>query len=308
MTTVMTPRKATVGARPLLLAAALGTVYVAWGSTYLAVRVMVEEMPALLGSGTRALAAGALLAAGVAAWHGPHRLRLTRAQLAGCATIGLLLPVGGQGLVTIAEDRGAPSGLTALLIAAVPLWVACIRALAGDRPRAASVAGVVVGFGGAALLIVRHGIEGSAPTGALLIVVLASMSWAFGSWLIPRLSLPEDPFVVVVHEMLIGGAVLCLLGVVNGEHFAPSSYTTRVWTAWAFLVVVGSILALTAYNWLLRVTSVSIVATYAYVNPVIAVWLGWLVLGEAVTGTTLLGAAVVVAGVVLVMASERGRA
>ena len=105
----------------LLLVAALVTVYVAWGSTYLAVRVMVGQMPALLGSGTRALTAGVLLAVILAAFGGLHRLRVTRRQFAGCALVGLLLPVGGQGLVTVAEDRGAPSGLTALLIAAVPL-------------------------------------------------------------------------------------------------------------------------------------------------------------------------------------------
>ena len=300
--------KVPVGARPPLLAdGRLGLVYVAWGSTYLAVMIMVEEMPPLLGSGTRALAAGALLAAGLTAWRGRERLRVTRAQLAGCAAIGLLLPVGGQGLVAIAEDRGAPSGLTALLIAGVPLWVACIRALAGDRPPARSIAGVVIGFGGAAVLIGGHGLYGAAPTGALLIVVLASMSWAFGSWLQPRLQLPADPFVVVVYEMLIGGAVLCLIGAAQGERFVPSSYTPRAWTSWAFLVVVGSILALTAYNWLLRATSVSIVATYAYVNPVIAVGLGWLVLSEPITGTTLLGATIVVVGVALVVAAERRR-
>lgn len=306
MTALATPPITTnVAPRPLLLVAALATVYVAWGSTYLAVRVMVEEMPPLLGSGTRALTAALLLAAGVTAWSGPRRLRVTRGQLAGCAVVGLLLPVGGQGLVTIAEYRGAPSGLTALLIAGVPLWVACIRSLTGDRPPGASMIGVAVGFGGAALLIARHGIEGSTPTGALLLVVLASMSWALGSWLMPRLSLPSDPFVIVVYEMLVGGLVLCLLGAGRGEHFTPEAYAPRVWTAWAFLVVVGSILALTAYNWLLRVTSVSIVATYAYVNPVIAVALGWLGLSEAVTSSTLLGAAVVVAGVALVLTSER---
>lgn len=305
MTALAAPPKVPVGARPLLLAAALGTVYVAWGSTYLAVGVMVEQMPAMLGSGTRAIAAGVLLAAGLAAWSGWRRLRVTGAEFAACALIGLLLPVGGQGLVAIAEDRGAPSGLTALLIAGVPLWIACIRAVAGDRPPAQSIAGVVIGFGGAALLIAGHGINGAAPTGALLIVVLASMSWAFGTWLQPRLRLPADPFTIVVHEMLVGGAVLSLLGLVRGEQFIPGDYTARVWTAWAFLVVVGSILALAAYNWLLRTTSVSIVATYAYVNPAIAVWLGWLVLSEPVTGTTLLGAAVVVSGVVLVVGSER---
>ena len=262
-------------------------------------------MPALLGSGTRALAAGVLLAIGLTIIGGRNRLRVTRSQFAGCAVIGILLPVGGQGLVTIAESRGAPSGLTALLVAAVPLWVMCLRTLAGDRPLARSVVGVLLGFTGTAALLAGNGAADAAPTSALLIVVIASMSWALGTWLQPRLRLPANPFTVVVYEMLIGGTVLTVLGATRGEHFAPASYTAHAWAAWGFLVVVGSILALTAYNWLLRSTSVSLVATYAYVNPVIAVLLGWLILNEPLTLTTILGAAVIVAGVALVVAAER---
>ena len=292
--------------RPALLVAALLTVYVAWGSTYLAVRVMVDEMPALVGSGTRALAASALMAAGLAAWGGVERLRVTRAQLLGCTAVGLLLPVGGQGLVAVAEESGAASGMTAVLVAAVPLWVGCLRALSGDRPPTRSIAGMLVGFAGVVVLIISAGGAGAGPTWALLIVVLASMSWALGTWLQPRLQLPDNPFALVVYEMLVGGTVLTVVGLARGEHYAPATYSGRAWTAWAFLLVVGSILALTAYNWLLRSTSVSVVATYAYVNPAIAVLLGWLVLSEAITATTLLGAAVVVAGVVIVVTAERG--
>ena len=291
-----------VGRAPLV--AALGTVYVAWGSTYLAVRFMVDEMPAVLGSGTRALAAGGVMAVGVAAWGGVRRLRVTRAELAGCALLGLLMPVLGQGVVAIAEDEGAPSGITALLIAAVPLWVACLRAMSGDRPSPRSLAGVLVGFGGVAWLIAGHGVDGGVPIGSLLLVVLASMAWACGSWLHPHLRLPADPFTVVVYEMLIGGALLCATGVARGEQFAAGSYSARAWSAWGFLVLVGSLLGLTAYNWLLRSTSVSVVTTYAYVNPVIAVFLGWLVLHERLTGGTLACAAVVVAGVALVVSGE----
>ncbi len=214
-----------VAPRRLLLVAALGIVYVAWGSTYLAVRVMVDEMPALMGSGTRALAAGALLAVGLAVWGGVEQLRLTRPQLVGCALVGLLLPVGGQGLVAVAEDRGAPSGLTAVLVAAVPLWVGCLRGLVGDRPPRRSVAGMVVGFAGVVILVVGGGGAGTGPTWALLIVVLASMSWALGTWLQPRLTLPANAFALVVYEMLIGGTVLTVLGAARGEHFDPAAYT-----------------------------------------------------------------------------------
>lgn len=291
--------------RRLLLWAALGTVYLAWGSTYLAVKVMVGEMPALVGSGTRALAAGVLLSAALTVVGGWKRLRVSRSQLAACAVIGLLLPVGGQGLVAIAESRGAASGTTALLVAAVPLWVACLRTLSGDRPRGRSIVGVVLGFAGAAALIVGEGGVGGAPTAALFIVVLASMSWSLGTWLQPRLRLPADALTVVVYEMLVGGAVLTVLGAIRGEQFDPASYSGDAWAAWAFLLVVGSILALAAYNWLLQSTSVSVVATYAYVNPVVAVFLGWLILEESITATTILGAVVIVAGVALVVTAER---
>ena len=308
MATTTSPPRTTRAAPPGLLGAALGTVYLAWGATYLAVMVMVTHMPALVASGTRALAAGGLLAVGVAVWRGRRRLRVTRPELGACVLIGLLLPVGGQGLVAVAEQRGAASGLTALIVAAVPLWVVCLRALGGERPPARSVIGILIGFVGVAALIGAYGIGGVSPTGALLLVVLASISWALGSWLQPRLRLPADPWVVVVYEMLVGGSVLCALGVARGEELALMSAPPRAWAAWAFLVVVGSILALTAYHWLLQVTSVSVVSTYAYVNPVVALWLGWLVLREPVTHTTLAAAAVIVVGVAMVITSERRRA
>jgi len=291
--------------RKLLVVAALATVYLVWGSTYLALWIMVEEMPPLLGSGLRALTAGTLLAFVLAATRrGWRSLRVTRQQLAGCALIGLLLPVLGQGLVTIAEDGGAPSGVTALLIAAVPLWIAAYRAMSGDRPSATTLMGVLVGFAGAGILIAHDGIAGSAPTWALLTVVVASMAWAFGSWLLPRLALPSDPFVLVVYEMLVGGSILCVLGAAGGEHFSPTEYSMRAWGAWAFLVVVGSIIAFSAYAWLLQTTPVSVVSTYAYVSPVVAVFLGWMVLSEPVTTATIAAAAIIVSGVALVVSSE----
>ncbi len=183
--------------------------------------------------------------------------------------------------------------------------MACYRTLAGDRPPTRTVVGVAVGFAGAAVLVVDNGVGGAVPTWTLLTVVVASVAWALGSWLQPSLALPRDPFVVVVYEMFVGGAVLTVLGLARGERFDPAAYSARSWAAWVFLVLVGSIVAFSVYTWLLQTTAVSVVVTYAYVSPVVAVFLGWLVLSEPLTVMTVAAALVVVSGVALVVRAER---
>jgi drug/metabolite transporter (DMT)-like permease len=289
----------------MFVAVALGVVYVVWGSTYLAIRIMVEQMPPLVSAGLRFLTAGILVAAVLATRGGPRRLAVTNRELAGCALIGLLLPVLGQGMVTIAENGGAPSGITALLIAAVPLWVVGYRVLSGERPAGRTLAGVAVGFGGVVLLVAANGLGGSFPAWTMALILLAGLSWAGGSWLQPRLRLPHDPFVVVVYEMLIGGGALTVLGFVSGEGFHPSTYSARSWAAWVYLVLFGSVVAFSAYVWLLQSAAVSLAATYAYVNPLVAVFLGWLILAEPVTTATLVGGAIVVGSVAAIVGAER---
>jgi drug/metabolite transporter (DMT)-like permease len=288
----------------MFVAVALGVIYVVWGSTYLAIRIMVEQMPPLISTGIRFLTAGIFVAAVLATRGGPRRLAVTSHELAGCALIGLLLPVLGQGLVTVGENGGAPSGITALLIAAVPLWVICYRALSGERPGGRTLAGVAAGFGGVVLLVAANGLGGSFPAWTMAVILLAGLSWAAGSWLQPRLRLPRDPFVVVVYEMLIGGAALTVLGHVSGEEFDPSTYSARSWAAWAYLVLFGSVVAFSAYVWLLQSAAVSLTATYAYVNPLVAVLLGWLILSEPVTTSTVAGGAIIVGSVAVVVRAE----
>jgi drug/metabolite transporter (DMT)-like permease len=291
----------------LLVAVALAIVYVVWGSTYLAIRIMVEELPPFVGAGLRFLTAGLLLGGALAVRGGLGRLAVTRRQLLGCALIGLLLPVMGQGLVTLAEDGGAPSGITALLVAAVPLWVICYRVLSGERPAGRTVAGAVVGFGGMVVLITANGLGGAFPVWTMAVILVAGLSWAFGSWYQPRIQLPRDPFVVAVYEMLVGGAVLTIVGVVRGEHFDPVAYSARTWAAWGYLVLFGSVVAFSAYIWLLQSTATSLAATYAYVNPLVAVCLGWLILAEPVTVPILVGGVIVVLAVAAVVRSELQR-
>ena len=289
-----------------LIAAALAIVYVVWGSTYLAIRVVVEEVPPLLGMGSRFLLAGGLLAV-VLKLRGVD-LRVSRAELAGAALLGLMLPFLGNGLVAIGEDRGTPSGVAALLVAAVPLFVALYRFLAGDRPRPWSVAGVLLGFAGLAWLVLGGRDQGDIPLLATGIVLAASGFWAFGSWVQPRLTVPRDPFVLTVHEMWTGGIVMLVAGMLRGESLSPGRYGADTWLAWGYLVVVGSMVAFSAYVWLLANAPIGLVATYAYVNPVVAVFLGWLILAEPVTGAVVVGGLVIVAAVAIVVTVERPRA
>lgn len=311
---VTSTRDAPLSARPAaaagVVALALVVVYLVWGSTYLGIRVMVKEAPPLTASGARYLAAALLLGLVLAARGGVGRLRVTRRELAGCAAIGLFLPVLGNGLVSVGEDRGAPSGVTALLIAIAPLMITLFRFASGDRPHPWSVVGVLLGLAGLAYLVLagRSGVaDEHVPLGPALVVLAASTFWAFGSWVQPRLTLPRDAFVMTVHEMWTGGAILVVAGLVRGERPDPTSYSAHVWWAWGYLVVFGSMAAFTAYVWLLGNAPISLVATYAYVNPVVAVVLGAAILDEPITGAILVGGAVIVVAVALVISAERVR-
>ena len=288
-----------------LVALALGIVYVVWGSTYLAIRIVVEDLPPMASASWRYLVAGLLLASILAARSGWRRLAVSRRELAGSAVVGLLLPALGNGLVTVGESHGAPSGIAALLVAAVPLWVIVYRAASGDRAPVRTTVGALLGFAGLVVLVTATGIDGDVQIGACLVIVSASIFWSFGSWSMPRLSVPADAFVLTVYEMLFGSAFLLLFASLRGEHVLPAAAPLDAWLAWTYLVTFGSVVAFTAYVWVLSVAPISLVATYAYVNPVVAVLLGWLILAEPVTPAILAGGAVVVAAVAVVVASER---
>lgn len=292
-------------ARGGLVAAALAIVYVVWGSTYLGIKIVVEEAPPMSTMGLRFLTAGLVLAVVLSVIHrGPRRLRVTGRQLAGCAFLGLSLPLLGNGLVSVGEDHGATSGYTALLIAVAPLLIVLLRLAEGDMPRPRTLAGVALGFAGLAMLVLLGRGGGDFSIGPALIVLFAACCWAFGSYVQPRLWLPEDPFVVAVWEMALGGLMMVGTGLVSGEQISLD-YPARTWLALSYLVVFGSVLAFTAYVWLVANAPISLVATYAYVNPVIAVFLGWLVLDEQLTWPIVVGGGIVVAAVALVITSER---
>jgi drug/metabolite transporter (DMT)-like permease len=284
--------------------AGLWTIYLIWGSTYLAIRVMVETVPPLLGAGVRFFVAGAVLLAVLAVRKGARAVAVDRSTLLGALLIGVLLP-GANAVVTVAEQE-VPSGLAALLIATVPLWVILIRRLAGERISTASVVAVLVGFGGVALLLRPGEQSGEATVLGLAACVGAAAMWATGSFMSRRVALPRDPLVSTGWQMLLGGSLCLIAGSAVGElsEVDPAAFSTRSLVALGYLVVFGSWVAFTAYAWLLQNAPLSKVATYAYVNPVVAIVLGMLVLDEVVTSVTVAAAAIIVASVALVVRSE----
>jgi drug/metabolite transporter (DMT)-like permease len=284
--------------------AALAVVYVAWGSTYVAIRIMDRTIPPLIGAGVRYLLAGGAMFAFLWLRRGA-RPRVRSRELGSVALVGALLLTGGNGFVSYAE-RYVPAGLAALVVAAVPLWLLVIRIISHDRPRTATLAGLCVGFCGVALLVLRGGRQQGVSIPHLLIVLGASLSWAVGSWASSRLPMPRDVATGTALEMLIGGAALGLLGPLFGEHWSAVAghASTESVLAVVYLALAGSVLAFTAYVWLLQHAPISQVSTYAYVNPVVAVVLGTLVLGETVTATTMIGGAIILLAVALVIRAE----
>jgi len=282
---------------------ALWTIYIVWGSTYLAIRVMVETVPPLLGAGTRFLVAGVVM---VVALSFRRSVRPTRAQLLSALLVGILLP-GANAVVTVAEQE-VPSSMAALLIASVPLWVILLRRAAGEPVPRASVGAVLVGFAGVALLLRPGEQSGDATVLGLVACVIAALMWASGSFASPKLQLPRDGLVSTAWQMLLGGLVITIAGLALGEagDVEPAAFSARSLVALAYLIAVGSWFAFTAYAWLLQNAPISRVATYAYVNPVVAIVLGWLVLDEVITPITLIGAAIIVVSVFLVVRIEAG--
>lgn len=296
--------EAAKGSRPraeILLAFA--AVYVLWGSTYLAIRIGVETIPPFVLAGLRHLTAGLLLYGWV---RGTKRAaRPERRHWRSAALVGGLLLLGGNGLVTWAEQR-VPSGLAALIVASVPLWMTAIDALMRrERPHGVVLAGLAMGLAGIAFLAAPGRFAGGShvdPLGAAALLS-AALFWAIGSLVSRRVALPASTLLATAMEMLAGGAILLCVAGVSGEigRVSLAAVSARSLVALGYLIVAGSLLGFSAYVFLLGATTPARVSTYAYVNPVVAVFLGWLVAGESVTPRTLLAAAVIVAAVVLII-------
>ncbi len=293
-----------------LLVLAFALLYLMWGSTYLAIRVAIESFPPLLMVGSRYVIAGGALYLW-SRWRGGSRPTLSNWRSAVVA--GGLLLLGGNGALAWAEQR-VPSGLAALLIATTPLWMVLILWWTkGQRPGAAVWVGLGLGLLGLGVMIGPIGGNTSRtvdPLGAAMLV-FASVSWAAGALYARDADLPRSTVQSTGVQMLAGGVLLVLSGLGMGEgsrlHLMQASL--RSWLGWGFLIIGGGIIGFTAFSWLMRVAPAARVSTYAYVNPVVAVFLGWALLGEPLTGRILLAAAIIVSGVVLVISfRDRGAA
>lgn len=289
------------------LIAAFAAVYLVWGSTYLAIRFAVETLPPLLMAGARFAIAGAILLL----WSRIHspRLRPTRTDWRTGLGSGLLLLVGGNGGVVWAEQR-VPSGITALLVAVVPLWMVLLDWMrpAGRRPPALVFAGLGLGLVGLELLVGPDSFRGHGGVDVMgaVVLVLASLSWSAGSLYTQHAPRASSGLNGAATQMIAGGGLLLVMAALSGEfgQLDVAHASSRSILGFLYLVTFGSLIGFTAYVYLLAHTSAAKAATYAYVNPVVAVYLGWAFANEAVTSRTLLAAAVILAGVAIITAAR----
>ncbi|MEO8561397.1 MAG: EamA family transporter [bacterium] len=285
------------------LLAAFAAVYLVWGSTYLAIRFAVETLPPLLMAGARFVIAGVIVLAWARFREGspaPSKIDWRTGVISG----GLLL-LGGNGAVVWAEQK-VPSGIAALLVAIVPLWMVLIDWLrpGGRRPAVAVFAGVALGLVGLLVLVGPDSLRSSGPSNAVgaVVLVLASLSWAAGSLFTKWSPKATTGTIGAGTQMLAGGALLLIAGLISGElpRLDVAHASTRSLVSFAYLVTFGSLIGFTAYVYLLAHTTAAKASTYAYVNPVVAVLLGWAIGHEVVTTRTLLAAGVILAGVAII--------
>lgn len=281
--------------------AAFGAVYLVWGSTYLAIRIAVGSIPPFLLGGTRFVCAGLILGAFLALRGG---FRLRPRQWRDNAAAGVLMLAGGNGLVCWSE-QSLPSGVTTLILSLIPLFFALGEWTlpGGGRPAKATFAGIALGLGGLFLLVGPGGAAASDPRHCAG-VLAACLAWTAGSLYSRRSRDPADPLASAAAQMICGGGAMLLIALAAGESFRPGTAAGSAAAAWLYLVLVGSLVGYSCYVWLLKHSTPARASTHAFVNPVVAVFLGWAVLDEPMTARTLSACAVIVAGVALITAGK----
>lgn len=297
-------------ASPLAVWSGILVLYVVWGSTYLGMKLAIDTMPPFVMGFMRFVPAGLLLCAGGILHARGAVARPTLAQVRDAFVVGLLMLLGGTGLVAWGEQT-IPTGIAALLIGLVPMWLAVFgRLLFGDRVPALAVVGIAVGMLGVAILAWPAGDMDDLDPAGLLALIVAPMFWSLGTlYAMKRAVLPTPALLSTGLQMIAGGVAFVVAAVLTGEMatFDPAAVSPTSWFGIVYLIVVGSLIGFTTYAWLLTVAPIGRIATYAYVNPVVAVFLGWLILGEPLTLRTVVASVVIVAAVVLIV-TARGRA
>lgn len=299
----------------VLLIAAFAAVYVCWGSTYLAIKYAIETLPTFLMAGTRFFVAGSILL--IWARLSPDYERPKPVHWRASFIVGTLLLLIGNGGVVFAE-RFIPSGLAALLVATEPFWIVLLSWLwlGRGRPNLRVVFGLMIGFVGVVLLIAGHNSAASLSGGfnngqiiGAIVVIVAALSWAAGSIYGLKAPAPKSAILTAGMQMVSGGTVLFVVSLILGEWrtFNIGAVSARSWFGLAYLTLFGSLIAFTAYSWLLKNAQPAMASTYAYVNPVIAVFLGWLIAGESFTGQMLIGAGVIVGSVMLITSQNKDK-
>ena len=292
---------------------ALTTVYIVWGSTYLGIALVIESAPPLTSMGIRFIAAGIILALILSIFKSKNAMKVNRKELISSIFLGGLLLGFGIGNLTLAE-RYVPSGIAALIISALPIWVTIFQSLVGIKHKRITLYGIFIGLIGVALVVLPGG-TGPAP-GAdpskvkfwMFMILIGNIAWAFGTFMTQRIPIPKDPFVLTSYEMLFGGIALTIAGFIRGEKVnleVISQMTLTSKWAWVYMVLIGSIVGYGAYIWLLSNASLSLASTYAYVNPVVAVILGFLILSEPLKWPLFVGGLIILTGVALIVNGER---
>jgi drug/metabolite transporter (DMT)-like permease len=283
--------------------------WIVWGSTYMGIALMVKSIQPLLGSGSRFITASLVLGTIVLLVKGPSAFHVTRAQIRGAAFMGISILGLSIGILSLAQQY-VPSGIAALIVSVMPLWIIFFRLRAGDRPSRLTSLGVGVGLIGLILMLLPGGTtpaSGASTTEVAIwsiAIAFGSFSWAFFSYRSTSYEQPKEPMTTAVIELATAGVFLVVVGALIGERWDFDVISTESWIGWWFLVA-ASALAYSAFVWLLNNAPMSLVSTYAYVNPVVAVILGLVILNEAITSDVVIGLSIVVGGVALVVTGER---
>lgn len=296
-----------IGSGPILWTNLL-IVWIVWGSTYMGIRFASETIPPFIMSGSRFLTAFLIMVALTAILRGPKALRVTPREFATSCFLGVALLGVGLGTVGLAQSY-VPTGIMALIIASTPLTIVIWRRATGDRPPVLTLIGVFVGLAGIGWMLLPGGTRPVSGTDGDVVfwsvmVLISSTIWATASFFSSRMPRPKDSFALTTYELLSGGVVLLVIGLVLGERANIAEISLRSWGGWLFLVIAGSVVAFSSFTWLINKAPISLASTYAYVNPAVAVVLGLLLYSEAITSDVVVGLTIVLGGVVLVVSGE----